>query len=29
MQKRKLDEFIMEEGNFTMDFFEKVAYIES
>jgi helicase SWR1 len=24
MQKRKLDEFIMEEGNFTLDFFEKV-----
>jgi len=24
MQKRKLDEFIMEEGNFTMDFLEKI-----
>ena len=24
MQKRKLDEFIFEEGNFTMDFLEKI-----
>ena len=24
MQKRQLDEFIMEEGNFTMDFLEKI-----
>jgi len=26
MQKRKLDEYIMEEGQFNMEFFEKVQF---